>query len=397
MKLILGLKQQIESIIGTSLDEYEITVEEWNQSAMQLVGGEQKQSDLLEMESPEEGQPKQEFASDAIASVKSLNTEERIYFKVKSNKNERTLVCWGCSASSITTETRRLIELLITNSSDRIAEELPVIYENNREQELAELGKWLRQKIEHPAGQESIPEHFSFRDELHSEKIPFLLQCETPDAHRIRSKELNKLLGSYFGEDIMLIPLGEQDWLFLSDEQIVTGEAEEDTLEAKKDLLNAFCLGLYELVASEWAGVFHLSASMPCIPVQELSTITGLLEESIHLGRAFHVAQHIHLPWELHLERLVASIPEQQRLRFIKETGKDTAIFEDSETLATLETYFSLDCNVSETAKRLFIHRNTLVYRLDKIKQEIGYDVRSFESAVLVRLLLLMYKVTKKL
>ena len=397
MKLILSLKQQIESIIGTSLDEYEITVEEWNQSAMQLIGWEQNQSGLLEMETPEEEQPKQEFASDAIASVKSLNTEERIYFKVKFNENERTLVCWGCSASSITTETRRLIELLITNSSDRIAEELPVIYENNREQELAELGKWLRQKIEHPAGQESIPERFSFRDEMHSEKIPFLLQCETPDAHRIRSKELNKLLGSYFGEDIMLIPLGEQDWLFLSDEQIVTGEAEEDTLEAKKDLLNAFCLGLYELVASEWAGVFHLSASMPCIPVHELSTITGLLQESIHLGRAFHVAQHIHLPWELHLERLVASIPEQQRLRFIKETGKDTVIFEDSETLATLETYFSLDCNVSETAKRLFIHRNTLIYRLDKIKQEIGYDVRSFESAVLVRLLLLMYKVTKKL
>ncbi len=46
---------------------------------------------------------------------------------------------------------------------------------------------------------------------------------------------MNKLLGSYFGEDIMLIPLGEQDWrLFLSDEQIVTGEAEEDTLEAKR-------------------------------------------------------------------------------------------------------------------------------------------------------------------
>ena len=86
MKLILGLKQQIESIIGTSLDEYEITVEEWNHSAMQLVGWEQKQSGLLEMESPEEGPPKQEFASDVIASVKSLNTEERIYFKVKSNK-----------------------------------------------------------------------------------------------------------------------------------------------------------------------------------------------------------------------------------------------------------------------------------------------------------------------
>ncbi|MGF9700674.1 PucR family transcriptional regulator [Paenibacillus sp. MABNR03] len=397
MKLILGLKEQIESIIGTSLDEYEITVDEWNQSAMQLTGEDRAQSKMIMVEDAEEEQPDKVIGSGILANVNSLKTEERIYFRVRINENEGTVVCWGCSAGSITNETRRLIELLITNSADRIIEEQPVVYENNREQQLAELGQWLRKKIEHPSQPEDIPAQFSIREELQSEKIPFLLQCETPDAHRIRSKELNKLLGSYFGEEILLIPLGEQDWLFLSDEEIVTGEAEEDTLEARKELLNAFCLGLYELVASEWAGVFHLSASMPCIPEHQLSTITALLHESIHLGRAFHVAQHIHLPWDLHLERLVESIPEQQRLRFIKETGKDTTIFDDSETLATLETYFSLDCNVSETAKRLFIHRNTLIYRLDKIKQEIGYDVRSFESAVLVRLLLLMYKVTKKL
>ncbi|MBB6024561.1 DNA-binding PucR family transcriptional regulator [Paenibacillus sp. JGP012] len=108
------------------------------------------------------------------------------------------------------------------------------------------------------------------------------------------------------------------------------------------------------------------------------------------------MTQHIHLPWELQLEQLVASISEKQRLRFIQEIGKGTLLFDDSETLATLEIFFSLDCNVSETAKRLFIHRNTLVYRLDKIKQEIGYDVRHFKSANIVQLLLLMYKVTKK-
>ncbi|WP_420871911.1 helix-turn-helix domain-containing protein [Cohnella rhizosphaerae] len=55
-----------------------------------------------------------------------------------------------------------------------------------------------------------------------------------------------------------------------------------------------------------------------------------------------------------------------------------------------------MDCNVSETAKRLFIHRNTLLYRLDKLKQEAGLDVRSFNDAILVRLLMLLYKVTKR-
>ncbi|WP_405154653.1 PucR family transcriptional regulator [Paenibacillus sp. FSL K6-0108] len=338
-----------------------------------------------------------EMKDDLISGESSRRTVDRIYFKVGMNEEEGTVVYWGCSVDAVTLEVQRLIELLISSHREPVDEKQPVIYENDREQQLAELGQWLQKQIEQSVQQESIPDHLSLDGELNTEKIPFLLQCETPDAHRIRSKELNKLLESYFGEEIILIPVGAQEWVFLGNEQIVTGEAEEDTTEARKDLLNAFCQGLYELVASEWAGVFHLSASLPCIPAKQLSPVTALLQESVHLGRAFHVAQHIHLPWDLHLERLVDSIPVQQRLRFIQETGKGTMLFSDSETLATLETFFNLDCNVSETAKRLFIHRNTLVYRLDKIKQEIGYDVRNFDSAVLVRLLLLMYKVTKKL
>jgi DNA-binding PucR family transcriptional regulator len=68
----------------------------------------------------------------------------------------------------------------------------------------------------------------------------------------------------------------------------------------------------------------------------------------------------------------------------------------DSETLMTLEQFFAMDCNVSETAKKLYIHRNTLLYRLDKFKNATGIDVRSFNDAVLIRVALLLYKVTKK-
>lgn len=398
MKLIPDLKKQIEAIIGTTLDESVITIEEWNQYGLSSAHRRTVPVAHNTLTKEAEGFLRDDEMMDGLAKdVSSWCTEDQIYFKIGMNEEEGTVLYWGCSVDAVTLEVQRLIELLITSHRESLDEEQPVIYENDREQQLAELGQWLRKQVEQRVQQEPIPDHFSLDGELNTEKIPFLLQCETPDAHRIRSKELNKLLESYFGEEIILIPVGAQEWVFLGDEQIVTGEAEEDTTEARKDLLNAFCQGLYELVASEWAGVFHLSASLPCIPAKQLSSVTALLQESVHLGRAFHVVQHIHLPWDLHLERLVDSIPVQQRLRFIQETGKGTVLFSDSETLATLETFFNLDCNVSETAKRLFIHRNTLVYRLDKIKQEIGYDVRNFESAVLVRLLLLMYKVTKKL
>lgn len=100
----------------------------------------------------------------------------------------------------------------------------------------------------------------------------------------------------------MLIFLGEQDWFFLSDEQIVIGEVEEDIFEVKKDLLNVFCLGLYELVVSEWVGVFYLFVFMLCILVYELLKIVGLFEESIYLGRVFYVVEYIYLLWELYFE-----------------------------------------------------------------------------------------------
>lgn len=397
MKLIPDLKQQIEVIIGTTLDEYEITMHEWIQSIDHLIGlDENKPQDILNRASKGE---RGSLESSSISSdVLSLHHGERVFFKVGINEQVKTVLCWGCDAASITMETRRLIELLILNKFITSQGDNSSLFKNDTDKQLFSLGIWLKDQIkEYDAGSfDPLPDSFASIAGFQEEKVLFLLQGETPDSQRVDSIVLNKLLESYFGEDITLIPLGEQEWLFMGDEEIVTGEADEDTAEARKESLNAFCMGLYELVASEFAGVFHLSASLPCIPKEALLQVTFLLQESMELGRSFHVTQHIHLPWNLQLEQLVASISEQQRMRFIRETGKDTTLFNDSETLATLETFFSLDCNVSETAKRLFIHRNTLVYRLDKIKQEIGYDVRHFKSAIVVQLLLLMYKVTKK-
>ncbi|PYE44494.1 helix-turn-helix domain-containing protein [Paenibacillus barcinonensis] len=397
MKHIPDLKQQIEAVIGTTLDEYEITMLEWKQSVENLSGMEVNQPLVAQSKAHEE-EYELMTGSATSSDITSLHTGERIFFRVGSDPQENTVVCWGCPSDSITMETRRLIELLLRSSASSTNGLKVSPQDDDADQQFITLGRWLQTQIEVYSSDntEPLPAPFNTFNEFQKEKVIFLLQGETPDSQRVDSKVLNKLLESYFGEEVTLIPLGAQEWLFMSDETVVTGEADEDTAEARKDSLHAFCSGLYELVASEFAGVFHLSASLPCIPKNTLVQVASLLQESVHLGRSFHVTQHIHLPWELQLEQLVASIPEQQRHRFIQEIGKGTLLFNDSETLATLEIFFSLDCNVSETAKRLFIHRNTLVYRLDKIKQEIGYDVRHFKSANIVQLLLLMYKVTKK-
>jgi DNA-binding PucR family transcriptional regulator len=98
----------------------------------------------------------------------------------------------------------------------------------------------------------------------------------------------------------------------------------------------------------------------------------------------------------LRLEKLLHLLPERDRTKFLEQVLKGADHVLDAETQTTLEQFFALDCNVSETAKKLYVHRNTLLYRLDKFKNETGLDVRTFSDAVLVRIALLLYKVTKR-
>ena len=72
-----------------------------------------------------------------------------------------------------------------------------------------------------------------------------------------------------------------------------------------------------------------------------------------------------------------------------KENTPDTF---DEETLSTIEKFFENNLNVSETSRKLFVHRNTLVYRLEKIKKITGLDLREFEDAIVFKVALMVKK-----
>ena len=67
----------------------------------------------------------------------------------------------------------------------------------------------------------------------------------------------------------------------------------------------------------------------------------------------------------------------------------------DEETLATIDKFFENNLNVSETSRQLFIHRNTLVYRLDKIQKNTNLDLRNFEDAIAFKIALMVVKYMK--
>lgn len=266
------------------------------------------------------------------------------------------------------------------------------------EVEARQLGNWLNSELEQEQTDTEIPDDIPLKGRFFGEMIPFLLSSESANNPQISYRSLMKLLRSYFENEILLIPIQEKEWLILARKELLIGGGDEkdDDDESESDLLAQTSMGLHELIASEWVGVFHLAVAPAIVPAKGLSSSVALLRETIVLGRIFQVGEYVHLPWELHLERLVNSIPDGRRKQLLGQIGDYSTVLSDKEMLMTLETFFQMDCNVSETAKKLYIHRNTLLYRLDKIKQETGADVRSFGDAAIVKLTMLLYKVTKR-
>ena len=78
---------------------------------------------------------------------------------------------------------------------------------------------------------------------------------------------------------------------------------------------------------------------------------------------------------------------------FLKEVFKKGSIESlDQETLFTIQKFFENNLNVSETSRKLFVHRNTLVYRLEKIKKLTGLDLREFDHAIIFKVALMVKK-----
>jgi carbohydrate diacid regulator len=258
--------------------------------------------------------------------------------------------------------------------------------------EMRRLGEWIQERIAAGRLKAAVPDEFNAGGRLSAEWIPFLLLAD--HGAGANDGELEKLLMAYLETDVLLVPLREQEWLILAPAALLDDEGGGE--ETPEEMLEGIARGMHDMLASEWLGENHIAVSHPIEPAEAVVETVHLLRETVALGRRFHQNDTVHVPWNIHLERLLSSVPDEQRLRFIEEAASRTDLLFEPEMVTTLETFFAMNCNVSDTAKKLFIHRNTLLYRLDKLKQETGLDVRLFRDAVLVRILLLLYKVTKR-
>lgn len=297
----------------------------------------------------------------------------------------------------LTQAERRLIEMTVLNCRSQQSSNEVTVAKDDKTMAL-QLKEWLLARIE-KGDHAELPESFRSQSILYDTKIPMLLLIESAESGKLQYEELKRLLESYFDNELLLVPLMDKEWLILASENVLKAsleEAKEDDNEALEEVLESIGMGLHELIVSEWIGHCHLTVGHPMVPAKTLVSSVRQLREAISLGRFYRMEDHIHFPWQLNLERLLHILPDREKKFFAEQILKRMDYSMDSETLLTLEQFFELDCNVSETAKKMYIHRNTLLYRLDKFKQETGLDVRLFGHAVLVKIAILLYKVTKR-
>ena len=115
------------------------------------------------------------------------------------------------------------------------------------------------------------------------------------------------------------------------------------------------------------------------------SLIEGYKEArlAMKIGKIFYLQNYIFDYGKLGIGRLIYELPIDACKAYIKEVFGDAMPPDlDEEMLTTIKAFFDNGLNISETARQLYVHRNTLIYRLEKIEKTIGLDIRNFENAM---------------
>jgi carbohydrate diacid regulator len=112
---------------------------------------------------------------------------------------------------------------------------------------------------------------------------------------------------------------------------------------------------------------------------------------AMSIGKIFNADKNVVAYSSLGIGRLIYQLPVPMCRMFIDEIFPNQSLEDfDDETLTTINQFFENSLNVSETSRQLYIHRNTLVYRLDKIQKNTGLDLRVFDDAITFKIALMV-------
>lgn len=189
-----------------------------------------------------------------------------------------------------------------------------------------------------------------------------------------------------------LFPDKQKDFVFnISETDIVLVKEIKVGIETKD--LEKLARSIADTLSSEFYTQAVVGIGTAITGVKDLARSFKEAQVALEVGKVFDTEKTIVCYDNLGIARLIYQLPTTLCEMFLKEVFKKGSIESlDHETLFTIQRFFENNLNVSETSRKLFVHRNTLVYRLEKIKKLTGLDLREFDHAIIFKVALMVKK-----
>ena len=180
-----------------------------------------------------------------------------------------------------------------------------------------------------------------------------------------------------------VISVGEHDIVLVKDIKPGT-----DAKEIEKIATN-----ISDTLSTEFYTKVAIGISTVVENIKDLARAYKEAQVALEVGKVFETEKNIVSYENLGIGRLIYQLPTTLCEMFLQEVFKNGSLESlDRETLMTIQCFFENNLNVSETSRKLFVHRNTLVYRLEKIRKLTGLDLREFEHAITFKVALMVRK-----
>ena len=218
---------------------------------------------------------------------------------------------------------------------------------------------------------------------MEARRLVFILETN-PDKNSGALESVKSLLGTKSGDFITAVD--EKNIIIVK--ELAPGE---DYAQ-----MNKVAATILEAAGRDEEGKTHVAYGTIVKEIKEVSRSYKEARMAMDVGKIFSAENDIYAYSSLGIGRLIYQLPIPLCKMFIKEIfGNKSPEDFDEETLITINKFFENSLNVSETSRQLYIHRNTLVYRLDKLQKSTGLDLRVFEDAITFKIALMVVQYMK--
>ena len=189
-----------------------------------------------------------------------------------------------------------------------------------------------------------------------------------------------------------LFPDKNKDFVFnITESDIVLVKEVKSSVDSND--LKKLARSISDTLSSEFYKRVNVGIGTVVEGVKDLASSFKEAQIALEVGKVFDTDKVIVSYDNLGIARLIYHLPTTLCETFLKEVFKKGSIESlDHETFFTIQKFFENNLNVSETSRKLFVHRNTLVYRLEKIKKLTGLDLREFDHAIVFKIALMVKK-----